>query len=230
MKRAALIALAFTCALLGAAGRRAEAKGCHEVSDVVGYQKCSFFGTWSREAAVAPVWLELGFQSHHFRSAPFTLDPQPLLARAAGTDLATTSAAPTMRMLVGTLLYGGFELGGGWLSHTPPASGIVPVASSTYLEGALIAGAHVAVWRVAFGAELAAGGRVTQFSPCASNKCGQTPESQSRWQLEARARIDAFIAPRFSIGLSVGRSLIDANDTTYVVNLGAHIRAIDGMP
>ena len=118
----------------------------------------------------------------------------------------------------------------GWLSHTPPASGIVPVASSTYLESELITGAHVSVWRVVFGAELAAGGRVTQFSPCASNQCGQAPESQSRWQLEARVRIDAFIAPRFSFGLSVGKSLIDANDTTYMVNFGAHIHAIDGMP
>ena len=46
----ALLVIAF----VGAAAPRAHAKGCHETSNVVGYEHCSRFGSWSRDQDVFP--------------------------------------------------------------------------------------------------------------------------------------------------------------------------------
>lgn len=214
------------------AARVAEAsKGCHEVSDVVGRQKCSFFGTWSREAAVPPLWLETGFLSRSFDAMPFSFDKQTALLER-DPNLATTMYGTTMRLLMGSIIYGGLELDAAWDGRLPQATGATPAVSGLYLGSGAVIGAHVALWRVGFGAELVAGGRVAGFSACAGSdkNCPIDGEFQSRWLLDARARIDLFAVPRFSIGAVIGHSLIDAHDSTLMISVGFHIRALDGMP
>jgi hypothetical protein len=222
----ALIAIAL---VLGAA--RAEAsKGCHEVSDVVGRQKCTFFGTWSRDAAVPALWLEVGFLERSFDAMPFNLDKSTALLER-DPKLATTMYGTTMRMLMGSILYGGLELDAAWDGALPEAQGAIQPKSGLYMGSGAVFGAHVALWRVGFGAEVLAGGRVAGFSPCTNSKdCSDSGELQARWLLDVRARVDLFAAPRFSIGAVIGHSLIDAHDTTLMITLGAHIRALDGMP
>lgn len=215
--------------LMGLAARAEASKGCHEISDVVGRQHCSFFGTWSRDAGVPPLWLEVGFLARSFDAMPFTLDKTALLAQ--GPRLATTMYGTTMRVLMGSIIYGGFELDAAWDGQLPEANGATQPASGLYLGSGAVIGAHVGLWRLGFGAELLAGGRVAGFSACDDSRtCSDTGEFQSRWLLDVRARVDVFAVPRFSIGAVIGHSLIDAHDTTLMLNVGFHIRALDGMP
>jgi hypothetical protein len=112
----------------------------------------------------------------------------------------------------------------------PRASGFTQPIGGTVMEGALVGGAHVSIWRLAVGVELAAGGRWLEVETCEVKGCMPVTSSDTRWQLELRARADWFIAPRFSAGVSYGRSVLDANDRTWMFGLSFHVRAFDGMP
>jgi hypothetical protein len=210
---------------------RAEAKGCHEVSHVVGYEKCTWFGTWSRDVDVPPIWLDFGFVHHRYTSEPYTLDQSA--ARAATPEsLDTLSDGFSFRALYGRVLYGGVELNSGWLVTTPKPLGSTQVGYASDVEAHAIAGVHVALWRFGLGPELAAGGRAEDLANCNSKDpaCHHVEVWQSRRALEARVHADVFIAPSWSFGISLGKSLIDRDDTRVVIYTGLHFRALDGAP
>jgi hypothetical protein len=210
---------------------RAEAKGCHEVSGVVGYEKCTWFGTWSRDVDVPPLWLDFAFFHHRYVSEPFTLDQT---AARAGTpeSLATLADGFSFRALYGRLLYGGIELNTGWLVTTPQPTGMTKVGYAIDMEGHAVAGVHVALWRFGIGTELAAGGRAEDLVNCNAKNpaCHQVDVWQTRRELEARVHADLFVAPTWSFGVSFGKSLIDRDDTRFMVYTGLHFRALDGAP
>lgn len=216
--------------VLALAGR-AHAKGCHETSHVVGYEHCTWFGTWSRDTPVFPLWIEMTYYHHTFDAEPFTLDGAAL-ATTSG-DLATTANGPMFRVLAGRLLYAGLEGGGGWIGDLPRAYGAMQPGFGGFMTGHVVGGAHVVLWRLGLGAEIAAGGRMTMLANCDKRtdpSCMQVQDMQTSRELAVRARADLFLAPQWSIGVVAGKSLIDANDRELLITTGFHVRALDGAP
>jgi hypothetical protein len=66
-----LVVLALAASVIAA--RPAAAKGCHEKSHVVGHERCSRFGEWSRDQPILPLWVDVGFMRHSFQSQPVML-------------------------------------------------------------------------------------------------------------------------------------------------------------
>ncbi len=216
--------VAFVLAL----AQRADAKGCHEVSEVVGRQRCSHFGTWSRDASAPPIWGEVMGGWNNFVAAPYTLDKAPLVT-SGHEGLASQAAIASFRAMMGSLVYGGIELDAGALTTIPEASGPTPAVAATYLGAVLVVGVHAALWRFGFGAELAAGGRAIDLEACATKGCSAPSDWQTHRELEARVRFDLFTAPRFSLGVMIGKSIVDSTGTTVMFGMSGHVRAMDGM-
>ncbi len=215
-------------AALLAGAHRADAKGCTERSDVIGYHHCTWYGTWSREVPVPRFWMELGYFRHSYTSEPFTLGAQAMTI--APERLATTAGGVEERFLYGLdhLFYTGLELQPGWIAHVPRTPGIAP-NTLDYFGMHAVVGAHVELVRLALSAELAGGFRYEDFAYCKSKSSCPYDASQTRGEVEARLRLDAFVLPQLSLGTSLGKSLIDSNDTTWTVTATIHMRAIDGM-
>ncbi|HUJ62030.1 MAG TPA: hypothetical protein VLX92_26170 [Kofleriaceae bacterium] len=227
--RAVALAIAAALALCAA---RAEARGCHEISDWVGYHRCTVFGAdWSREADTPNLWIELGYFRHDFISAPFSLATTDASQSAPEHyDLHTTGGGIAWRTLggIGRVFYTGLELEPGWIAHAPTVPGPTPT-DDEYLAASLIAGVHGELLRIGLSAELAAGGRYEDFDYCPEKGCKDVDADQTSWMLEARVRADLFVVPHFSIGVMYGKSLIDRDDHSVMFYIGLHGRAVDGM-
>jgi hypothetical protein len=211
------------------AARAAHAKGCHEVSDVVGYHHCTRFGiAWSREADTPRITVELGHYFRHFEARPFTLDDTPVSTGGA-TDWHATADGEYGRVLagIGPYLYAGVEFDGGGLDRLPRTTGTA-VGEGTELVPLAVAGVHVIErYRVALSAELAAGVRYDDYAACGTEGCPDT--SQLRTALEARAHVSIFFHPQLSVDLGYGHSLLDAHDRIFTFSVAVHGRVMDGM-
>ena len=208
---------------------RAHAKGCHEVSNVVGYEHCTRFGSWSRDQDVFPFHVEMGWIHQSFTARPFTLSDQPVARAAAdGSSLGTVADGGAVRWVGGTrLFYGGFEMDTSGLTTQPQFAGL-PAGGATWSFLGVF-GAHASLWRFAFGAELATGGRVTLYSYCGNEKECALEDTQGSGVLDARIRVDMFPAQHWSLGFMYGHSLIDHDAQSFIVYTGVHFRALDGM-
>jgi hypothetical protein len=215
------------------APRAADAKGCHEVSDVVGLQHCSRFGMWSRDADLPRLWIDIGYFHQRFDSEPFTLAAAPL-ATPHPLDLATETSGVGLRFLggIGHTFYTGFELLPGMVVDEPQGIGLQPTYGMSFAFHP-IAGVHVERYRIALSAELAPGFRATEFVYCAPGTTCKganfSDETQARLELQARVRADFYLAPQLSIGVGYGRSLLDRDDHIFMVSGALHIRPMDGM-
>jgi hypothetical protein len=209
---------------------RAEAKGCHEHSDVVGFQHCSHFGEWSPDDPQMPrLWLELGNLTERFEL------PSVSFATGTGVEGATTRAtatALTLRVLYGfdATFYVGGELAFGGLVDAPEQ---LPHRATSdgadFVSTRVIAGAHATVRHFGFAAELAAGMRYYDIAACIDDACMADPDvSHTRLEVDARARVDFFFSRVGSVGVAVGNGLVDRGDHEVMVMLVAHMRAMDG--
>jgi len=208
----------------------AHAKGCHEVSQVVGYEHCTWFGTWSRDTDVWPFWMDIAYYQHSYTSEPFALDAS---ARGDGGSLATTAQGGMMRMLAGRIIYVGVEVGGGALTTLPTTGAGAQPHTGGEMEGHLIGGVHVSLWRLGLAAEVAFGGRAQMLATCdakADPGCMPLQDLQARRELQLRAHVDLFLAPRWSLGVTLGKSVLDAGDQELLITTGIHVRALDGAP
>ena len=208
------IMIAIAVAMFAPSGS-ADAKGCHETSDVVGVEHCSSFGEWSRQSDAPRLFLELAYFHRELRSLPVPFGPQQAFL--------TTDHGFAMRALYGLspYLYSGIDLLGG--VGAPFGNGYTESLVSTHA----IIGAHAAVFRVALGAELAGGGRIESFQARAT--MSKRSDLQTRRELELRGTATLFSTERISFGLVAGHSLIDHGDYTLMISLGGHARARDGM-
>jgi hypothetical protein len=209
---------------------RADAKGCHEHSDVVGFQHCSHFGMWSPDDPQNPrLWLELGDMTERF-----TL---PSVSFVSGTGVEgaaahATASAVALRVLYGldAIFYVGGEVAFGGLVEVPeqlPRRATSDGAS--FASTRAIAGAHTVVRRFALAAELAAGMRYYDIGACIDDACMADPDvGHTRLEIDARARVDFLFSREGSIGVAVGNGLVDLGDHEVMVMLAVHIRAMDG--
>lgn len=220
---------------LVAAAHHAEAKGCTERSDVVGFHHCSRFGDmWSRDSDAPHVTVDMGFFYHRFTTQPFQIGGAPLVLGGGDGNFATSAEGFQTRVLagIGHVFYTGFEVDGGGNDILPKPVGLQP-SSGFYAAPMWIAGAHlVERYRFALSAELAAGLRYDDFIACTdtSPKCQNGPDwSDTRGEIEARVRADLYVHPHFSLGVAFGKSLIDSNDRIWMISVGIHGRTMDGM-
>jgi len=217
-----------------AVGPRAEARGCSERSDVVGFHHCSRFGDkWSRESHAPHVWIDLGYFYHRFTAEPFQLGGAPLVLGGGAGNFDTSAEGFQMRVLggIGPVFYTGLEIDGGGNDIMPEPIGIQP-SSSFYVGPMWVAGAHIIErYRIALSAELAGGVRYDDFFTCTGGKssCSGPDSSQTARELEARVRADVFFHPHFSLGIAFGKSLIADRDRMWMISFGIHGRTMDGM-
>src|SRR5262249_29823131 len=138
----------------------------------------------------------------------------------------TVTDGAVMRLLFGLRrwLYVGAEASMGAFGQiaTPSGSAQIDLLNT---EGLAVGGARVYYARLALSAELAAGVRSTQFS----QDPGTAYVVQWRRELEARVRFDVFTDVHYTLGVSYGRSLIDAHDSSWTITLGIHGRVLDGL-
>lgn len=220
--------------VLLAAAPRAEAKGCSERSDVVGYHHCSRFGyLWSRESNAPHVAVDFGFFYHRFTAQPFQLASAPLVVGGGDASYATSAEGFQTRMLagIGHVFYTGLELDAGANDIMPEPIGLQPT-TSFYIAPMWVAGAHIIErYRFALSAELAGGFHWDAFFVCAGggSKCDGPDATEMRGELEARVRADFYFHPQFSLGFAYGNSLIESNDRIWMISVGIHGRVIDGM-
>jgi hypothetical protein len=210
------------------------AKGCHEISDVLGYQHCSRYGLWSRDADTPRMWIDLGFFHRNFAADPTEL------GYAARSTTATTPIDPNSTAngfdwrIVGALsrvVYVGGESQWGWINEGP-ALAADSGPGGPYFGFHALAGAHVEKYRFALAGELAAGVRLDELVYCLTPTCkgaGQLTAGQARRELEARGRLDFFFSPEVSLGFGYGRSVIERGDSMWMINMSVHGRAMDGM-
>ena len=222
----ALIAVVLVAASVG----RADAKGCHETSYVVGFEHCSEFGEWSRDSDAPRLWLELGMFDHHYQSHRFALghreqigDEPPSLRTNARGGLLRIAGAITRLVYVG----GDLEVGDAFIESG--LRGLPPAEAGDVGATHVFAGIHVEATRLSFASELAAGFRTEQFYACASAACTPLSAGQSQGELEARFRGELFLAGHVSTALTFAQSLLDSHDHQIIVTLAVHVRAIDGM-
>ncbi len=222
--------VAIAIAIVSASAGRADAKGCHETSYVVGFEHCSGFGEWSRDSDIPRLWIELGMFDHHYASHRFALghteqidqEPSSLRTNTRGALLRIAGGLSRLFYVGGELEIGDAEIESG-LRGLPPSGGGDAGALHAF------AGLHAEVDRLSFATELATGFRSEAFYACASAACSQLSAGQNHGELEARFRGELFVAGGVSAALTFGQSLLDSRDHQIIVTLGFHIRAIDGM-
>jgi hypothetical protein len=218
-------------ALVLAVQRYAHAKGCHEISDVVGIERCRRYGHWSRESGWGRAWVDLDFVGQHLAVPPYSLAGSPATPMTVGavaqqreTTLNMYGYAQSVRYAFSRLFYTGFELGWGAASLLPVMPG-APTGATGDLFTHVIAGAHVERFRLGLAGELAVG---PNLGDCSDRGCGGR-KVVVRTDAEARVRLDLFLHPQFSLGVGYGQSLVTPDAHSLIIGLALHFRALDGM-
>jgi hypothetical protein len=213
---------------------------CHEVSDVVGYQVCSRFGSWSQGMIV---WVEGG--PVELRFTPEPLDAQ-VQSPAGGPPVHWTSVPGDHRSIVatggrfGTLLgffrgYVGLEVDAATFSNGPQlvvdaserGGGVTMDSSSgSLLQAKAVVGYRQLVGPVALGLEGAGGFRAATFD--AKTTSLQSPTQM--WGLaEVHARADWWVSPHWTVGAQVSTDVARMHDDSVALMLGAHLTPWDGL-
>lgn len=211
--------------------------GCTEVSTVVGYEQCSRFGTWSLN--VPALSFDLGIAGHRFVGAPlaqtgtFMEDAKSFGYRIVGEsgNRVTTAVAPHLRIglrLAGPL-YVANELEIGGVASGPGVRAEIDGApagpvSTAYAAVRGVVGLSVQAEPLVLSAEIAGGMRLLAYQV----KDEAASSTQTRAELQARARIDVWLTPRMTIGATVGTSILDRGDTFIALSVGGHLRAFGG--
>lgn len=217
-------------------------KSCVEVSDVVGEQQCSRYGTgWTREHGwalvldAAVVRTEFGLAGRTF-TAKSGKDGPTLYefdgARAA--DVARTTGF-SLRMLaaVGGSVYLGLEqtFGFGHLDgrsfrvdgyDVTPASGLSIVGATFGLP----LGVRVPLGKVSLRGEVLGGFTILGLTQEANGA-----RASATWvggALEGRGWLDVWLATDTTLSVLVGRDLLGRGDTRLGLSLAFHTRAYDG--
>ncbi len=132
-----------------------------------------------------------------------------------------------VRVLVGIghTLYVGGELNGG----VPSVPSVPAATTSTIFAPSLVAGVHTDFLRIGFSTELAVGILGEDFDYCPVTNCMDIRKSDTRFLLEARVGADLYVSRYWTIGVKLGKSLVDPGDSTFMLTTGIHLRAMDGM-
>jgi len=194
VKRALIVAIAI---LPGLAEAGHGGHGCREISDIVGRERCTRFGLWSRDASA---WGEAGPIAVHLHSG-------------------RTGTGAGGRVLIGfwPALYLGMQLEAAHLDD----------ASTTMPAGGLVSGGPLVGARVRFGsitlsteAEAALRGFGATASGVFSQPALTTPDSG--FVVLARPEVALWLTPSISLAVAGGIDVVHPDDVTVGVMLGIH--------
>ncbi len=133
-----------------------------------------------------------------------------------------------VRVLVGIghTLYAGGELNGG----VPSVPSVPASTTSTMIAHRVSSPACTPdLLRIGFSTELATGVLGEDFDYCPVKNCVDVRKSDTRFVLEARVGADLYLSRYWTIGVKLGKSLVDQGDSTFMLTTGIHLRAMDGM-
>jgi hypothetical protein len=218
---------------------------CSEVSSVVGRQHCAVFGQWAALARLPALEFDTEMFHEHFLLAPTSAVGSvehlgtPYTYRVVMDSNQAASAwglrERTAWRIAGPI-YMGTEIDIGGLASAPQMhvesdGPVIGDPAALFLAARAVVGARAFVTpTLSLSGELAGGARIVSFT-ATSQLAGctqQTSVADAGGVLEARARVDWWASPHWTLGASVGASLIDHNDHSFTVGFGGHVRAFDG--
>ena len=242
MKRALHLLVA---AAIIALARPAHARGCGEVSDIVGYERCHRFGDgWAVERRLPLVLsLELPYQTFDPSGVDFNFqrekaDPNAFTipGRLLGPSLLSTAGfGVRAEGFVWTWFYTGAEMGFG-LGHNEIASFTATVggASETLtksesaintvvMQGGAFFGVRVPLGRLSVRVEAFAGGSILSV-----DTSGGYSGTAARGLLMPRAFADFWVSPNVTFSAYGAFDALDSRDQTLGLAVAFHVRSFDG--
>ena len=213
----------------------AEAGHCYEVSHVVGYERCSRFGGWSRSPSL---WIEGGVVALHIDPGALdviaTAPGGPVhLTTAPGDGRAIDATGGRFRDLIGFRGgYFGSETDLATFSDGPqlvvdasPRGGVTMTSSSgTIFQAKVLLGYRQLFGPVSLALEAAGGFRGVVF-----DAMGAQAPFQMSGLLEAHAHADVWVSEHWTVGAQVGTDVVHMHDDSLALTLGVHLTPYDGM-
>lgn len=188
---------------------------CVEDHDVLGYQRCRDFGSWSLHGP--DVSVEGGVGWRHVLAPPV---PPMFATRTQGggeriADLATSE----LRLAVGSRgLYTGVELTLGDVTGA-----VYPFGA--FVQGGAIAGAELTLHHVVLGGELLGGARSVRLT--ANLNDNQAPADRSL-VVEARVRGGVWVTPWLRVDAAAGAGVLDRREWSAALEVAFHSRSFAG--
>jgi len=226
---------------------------CTDTSDVVGYRKCTAFGSWGRGLALPHIIIEAGAVVRQFDSL---LDGQTGTVAHAGESFAYRVIAPvqrrrsldtavlsTMRAGLGLPhgLYTALEVDLGGLVQPDRATAEMMSAGAFgtpdvvqrggfEVDSLATLGVRGALRFGSVGAELAGGMRAVSYRFQSDyHDCERSISVTAYGPIaEARVRGELWLSPWLAAGVTVGTSVIERNTWVGGLYLGVHSRAFAG--
>ncbi len=217
---------------------------CHEVSPIVGYQQCGWFGSWSFGAMAA--W-EVGVSALRFDADHVDATANAVgadgstttyhLTAAPGDDRAVTATGMRSRLSVGfgRTFYVASQLdlasitGGPHLVANVAERGgttIMPTAAGGALvQGEMLFGAHRRYGQLTIAAEAGPGVRFASYTPAALP--GAKPPMQAWFVVDVHPKLDLWLAPNVSLGVVSGFDLVQHDGFSAALVLGLHVTPYD---
>lgn len=231
-------------------GVAVDTTSCIDDTDVVGYRRCTKFGTWARNLRLPRLFVELGTSVRQFDSmlpgktghvshdgASFAFRTV-MAPNEAAQDVAVTSS---LRVGFGLPrgLYAGGELElGGLVAPAAANAEMMTGAGGPSIDqgrglvvgGFAVAGIRGDMRRGSLAIEGAAGGRAVSYRfASAYYDCAESAAiTASRGVVEARARGELFLNPWITAGATMGSNVLARGEWMGGVYLGFHSRAFAG--
>ncbi len=240
--------VASTCCAALAFESLAQAKGCVEVSDIVGYEKCHRFGDGGALERRWPIALALTFPYQtfdpnglNFRFKHGKHDPNPFTIpgdKLGSTAFGTAGFNLRMEAFVWSWIYIGAEFGLG-LGHNQIAdfnamvakvpqnfTGSEAAVNTVLFHGGVFAGLRIPLGRVSLRLEGLAAGNVTSLN--VHSTAGDYIGSAASGALMPRAAIDFWASPNVTFSVYGGVNALDTGERTLGLMLEYHVRSFDG--
>ena len=251
VKRASIVA---TLALLALLPRRAEARGCREVSDVVGEEKCTRYGAaWSIEGQL-PFLFRFGMRYGELSTSSTSFsEDNDKQGRPAGyksfaysgdalgvKSLSTLGVDGGFSFFLHDQLYMGFEgsLGlGNASTATFTASNGVRLSRDSGVDlivfhGGIPVGYRIPLGRAALRGEIMTGFAATQIDhrTDAVGLPSTVSASETRILVEPRLAADIWFTQHISFGFYGGVNVLDTDGRSraFGISLAWHNRSFDG--
>jgi hypothetical protein len=194
---------------------------CIDDTDIVGYRRCPHYGAWGSNLLEPDAFVQVGVNMRHLPArgpvgaAARTTMPSSSSGQDAGDDVYTLVERVGYPVTHHLYLAFDFELG-----NLEGASPSKPWKRDIVMDALAAAGLRGGIGPIALSAEIAGG--VMQSAAMSQNDVDTTAV------FEARGRGDIWLTPWCTVGVVVGKSLLDHPDWMAGLYLGVHTWAFAG--
>ncbi len=244
----ASVAIGAFSAALAFCPKTAHARGCTEVSDIVGYEKCHRFGDgWAVEHRLPiAVALSLPYQTFDPNSTTFDFskgkhDPDSFSLpgeRLGATSLGGVGFNLRLEAFVWSWIYVGVEWGLAF-GHNQVADFSAPVknapaqfsgsdaaVNTVMFHAGAFAGLRIPLGRISLRLEGLGGANTATVNLHSSQ--GDYLANAARGSLMPRAIVDVWASPNVTMSVFGGFNALDTQERTLGVMLELHMRSFDG--